>query len=254
MKRFNINELIWFIVLLILTALWTYLLLSGDIFDLVSTRMIKYSYFALAIFIIITIFQITKIFTFPTRNDISAKFVPLIFTFFVALAYIALNSTYTNSVSILLTEEQVDFNYTGNYISIGATGSSSDNYSLIKELNSDSKYIGKVISIVGYVNKNDIKDKNNKTSKLPKDSFLISRDEISCCLQDLSTISILSKETTLTTNNNISPNNHLANNLENGSWVKALGIIKYENGTPYLDLLELNLIKEPEKKYFTPGV
>ena len=109
MKRFNVNEFIWFIMLLFLTTLWTYLLLSGHIFDLVSTRMIKYSYFALAIFIILTIFQISKIISFPTRNDISSKFIPLIFTFFMALAYIALNSTYTNSVSILLTEDQVDF-------------------------------------------------------------------------------------------------------------------------------------------------
>ncbi|MGL5087825.1 MAG: hypothetical protein ACRC68_19280 [Clostridium sp.] len=268
MKRFNVNELIWFIILLCLIALWGYLLLSGDIFDLVSTRMIKYSYFAFAVFIILTIFQISKIISFPTRKDISSKFIPLIFTFFMALAYIALNSTYTNSTSILLTEEQVDFNYTGNYISIDSLGSSPNNYNIIKELNSDSIYIGKIISIVGYVNKNEPKpnikinnknesnseNKNTKTSKLPKDSFLISRDEISCCLQDLSTISILSKETTLTTNSNISPNNHLSNNLEDGSWVKALGIIKYENGTIYLDLLELNLIKEPEKKYFTPGV
>lgn len=265
MKRFNINELIWFIILLFLTCLWTYLLLSGDIFDLVSTRMIKYSYFALIIFIILTLFQISKIITFPTRNDMSSKFIPLIFTFFMAVAYIALNSTYTNSVSILLTEEEVDFNYTGSYISIDSLGSSQSNYNIIKELNSDSIYIGKVISIVGYVNKNENNTQSNaqnnysenksyKNNKLPKDSFLISRDEISCCLQDLSTISILSKETTLTTNSNISPNNHLSNNLESGSWVKALGIIKYENGTPYLDLLELNLIKEPEKKYFTPGV
>ncbi|MGL5353323.1 MAG: DUF1980 domain-containing protein [Clostridium sp.] len=268
MKRFNFNEFIWFIILFFLTALWGYLILSGDIFDLVSTRMIKYSYFAFVIFAILTIFQISKIVSFPTRNDMSSKFIPLIFTFFMALAYIALNSTYTNSVSILLTEDQVDFYYTGNYISIEQTGSSPNSYNLIKELNADSPYIGKVVSIVGYVNKsankadyengnegkNEVNNENSTKGKLPKDSFLISRDEISCCLQDLSTISILSKETTLTTNSNISPNNHLSNNLENGSWVKALGIIKYENGTPYLDLLELNLIKEPEKKYYTPGV
>lgn len=235
MRRFNLDELIWFILLLLLTALWGYLIFSGDIYGLVNPRMVKYSYFAFVVFIILTIFQLSKIITFPSRVDISNKFIPLIFTLFMSVAYIFINSSYTFSSSLLLTEDQVNFNYTGNYISI-----ENDKYNLIEDLNINSEYIGKTISIVGYIDRN---------GHLPENTFLISRDSISCCLQDLSTSGIFSKEThfnTITTPN--------TTNIKNGSWVKALGKIEYENGNAYLELIELTVIKEPEKKYYTPGV
>ncbi|MBB6713963.1 DUF1980 domain-containing protein [Clostridium gasigenes] len=237
MRRFNLDELIWFILLLLLTSLWGYLILSGSIYGLVNPRMVKYSYFAFVIFIILTIFQLSKILTFPSRIDMSNKFIPLIFTLFMAVAYISINSSYAISSSLLLTEDQVKFNYTGNYISID-NNNNNNKYHLIEDLNIDSEYIDKTISIVGYVDRN---------GHLPENIFLISRDTISCCLQDLSTISLFCKETHL--NNSIN-----TANIKNGSWVKALGKIKYENGNAYLEIIELTVIKEPEKKYYTPGV
>ena len=204
---------------------------------MVNPRMVKYSYFAFVIFIILTIFQLSKIITFPSRVDMSNKFIPLIFTLFMAVAYISINSSYTISSSLLLTEDQVNFNYTGNYISI----EKNNKYNLIEDLNIDSEYIGKTISIVGYIDRN---------GHLPENTFLISRDSISCCLQDLSTSAIFSKETHLNNSTN-TPN---TTNIKNGSWVKALGKIEYENGNAYLELIELTVIKEPEKKYYTPGV
>ncbi|MBU3130958.1 DUF1980 domain-containing protein [Clostridium gasigenes] len=238
MRRFNLDELIWFILLLLLTSLWGYLILSGSIYGLVNPRMVKYSYFAFVIFIILTIFQLSKILTFPSRIDMSNKFIPLIFTLFMAVAYISINSSYAISSSLLLTEDQVKFNYTGNYISID---NNNNKYHLIEDLNIDSEYIDKTISIVGYVDRN---------GHLPENIFLISRDTISCCLQDLSTISLFCKETHL----NNSTNTTNTANIKNGSWVKALGKIKYENGNAYLEIIELTVIKEPEKKYYTPGV
>ncbi|MBU3109026.1 TIGR03943 family putative permease subunit [Clostridium gasigenes] len=238
MRRFNLDELIWFILLLLLTSLWGYLILSGSIYGLVNPRMVKYSYFSFVIFIILTIFQLSKILTFPSRIDMSNKFIPLIFTLFMAVAYISINSSYAISSSLLLTEDQVKFNYTGNYISID---NNNNKYYLIEDLNIDSEYIDKTISIVGYIDRN---------GHLPENIFLISRDTISCCLQDLSTISLFCKETHL---NNSTTTTNTAN-IKNGSWVKALGKIEYENGNAYLEIIELTVIKEPEKKYYTPGV
>lgn len=229
MRRFNLDEFIWFILLFLLTTLWGYLIFSGAIYGLVNTSMVKYSFFAFFSFAILTVFQLSKIITFPSRVDMSNKFMPLIFTLFMAVAYIALNSISANTSSLLLSEDEVIFNYTGDYISINNNEDNDTNYSLIESLNSDSEYIGKTISLVGYI------DRNNN---LPENTFSISRDEISCCLQDLRTIGILSKE-----------NKPLP--LENGSWVKALGIIRYENGNSYLELIELSLIKEPDKKYIS---
>lgn len=231
MRRFNLDEFIWFILLFLLTTLWGYLIFSGAIYGLVNASMVKYSFFAFFAFIILTIFQLSKIITFPSRVDMSNKFIPLIFTLFMAVAYIALNSISTNTSSLLLSENEVIFNYDGDYISISnnENNDTNYNYSIIENLNSDSEYIGKTISIVGYI------DRNNN---LPENTFSISRDEISCCLQDLRTIGILSKE-----------NKPLS--IENGSWVKALGIIRYENENAYLELIELSLIKEPDKKYIS---
>lgn len=234
MRRFNLDELIWFILLLLLTTLWGYLILSGDIYGLVNPRMVKYNYFAFVIFAILTIFQLSKIITFPSRVDMSNKFIPLIFTLFMAVAYIALNSSYTLSSSFLLNEADVKFNYAGDYISIE---NDNNKHTFLKELDMTSEYIGKTISIAGYIVRND---------NLPESTLLIARDEISCCLQDLSTIGILSKETT----NDIID----TTTIETGSWVKVLGTIQYEHENAYLELIELIKIKEPEKKYYTPRV
>ena len=248
MRRFNFDEFIWFILLFLLTSLWYYLISSGAVYELINISMVKYSYFALFAFTILTIFQLSKILTYPSRIDKSSKFIPLIFTLFMAVCYFSLNSFSIYNSSILSNENEVNFNYTDDYININSnyTLNQNDNindgkatiektddnnyissYNLIDSLSSDSKYIGKTISIVGYINRND---------NFPKDTFSISRDEISCCLQDLRTFSILSKENT-------------SLNLKNGSWIKALGIIRYEDGNAYLELIELSLIKEPEKKY-----
>lgn len=248
MRRFNFDEFIWFILLFLLTSLWYYLISSGTVYELINISMVKYSYFALFSFAILTIFQLSKILTFPSRIDKSGKFIPLIFTLFMAVCYFSLNSFSIYNSSILSNENEVNFNYTDDYITINSNYSLNQNdnindtkatiektddnnyissYNLIDSLNSDSEYIGKTISIVGYINRND---------NFPKDTFSISRDEISCCLQDLRTFSILSKE-----NKSLS--------LKNGSWVKALGIIRYEDGNAYLELIEISLIKEPEKKY-----
>lgn len=234
MRRFNLNELIWFILLLLLTTLWSYLILSGDIYGLVNPRMVKYNYFAVIIFAILTIFQLSKIITFPSRVDMSNKFIPLIFTLFMSVAYIALNSGYTVNSSLLLNEDEVIFNYSGDYISIE---NDTSKYTLLKELDMTSEYIGETISIAGYIDRNE---------NFPENTFLIARDEISCCLQDLSTVGIFSKET--------SSNFMDTTKIETGSWVKVIGTIKYENGNPYLELIELITIQEPEKKYYTPGV
>lgn len=234
MRRFNLDELIWFILLLLLTTLWSYLILSGDIYALVNPRMVKYNYFAVVIFAILTIFQLSKIITFPSRIDRSNKFIPLIFTLFMSVAYLALNSGYAVNSSLLLNEDEVIFNYSGDYISIENDNSK---HTLLKELDMTSEYIGETISIAGYIDRNE---------NFPENTFLIARDEISCCLQDLITVGIFSKET--------SSNFMDTTKIETGSWVKVIGTIKYENGNPYLELIELITIQEPEKKYYTPGV
>lgn len=230
MRRFNLDELIWFILLLLLTSLWAYLIFSGAIYGLVNPRMVKYNYFAFAFFITLTIFQTMKIFTFPCRIDMSNKFIPLIFTLFMSVAYIAINSTYTNNSSILLSESEVIFEYDKPFISI-----ENDNnmHYLIKDLNIDSNYIGETISLCGYIDTNGHLDEN---------TFLISRDEISCCLQDLNTISILCKGNKI----NIKT-------IKNGTWVKAIGTLLIDSdGNSYLQVIELKEIKEPEKKYYSP--
>lgn len=238
MRRFNLDELIWFILLFLLTTLWGYLIFSGDIYGLVNPRMIKYNYFAFAFFAILTIFQLSKIITFPSRVDMSNKFIPLIFTLFMAVAYIYINSNYTSNSSLLLMENEVTFDYEGDYISIE---SDNNKHALLKDLNIDSTFIGETISIVGYIDRN---------SDLPENTFLISRNEISCCLQDLSTISILCKETTNKNSSNIIDTTAIRNN----SWVKALGIIVKEDENVYLKLMDIQEITEPEKKYYTSGI
>ncbi|MEE0728359.1 MAG: DUF1980 domain-containing protein, partial [Clostridium saudiense] len=80
MKKFNVDELIWFIILILMEVSIVFLIRSGNITNFVGVDMIKYFYLSIVIVGVFTIAQFGRIFTIKRRVEITNKFIPLTFT------------------------------------------------------------------------------------------------------------------------------------------------------------------------------
>lgn len=68
MKRFNINELFKFIIMVGFTFYFYYLVLTDKLNLFINPKMVKYIIFASIFFTILTVYQFTKVFTVKTKN------------------------------------------------------------------------------------------------------------------------------------------------------------------------------------------
>ena len=89
MKRINYDELIWFILLVILNFLMFFLIKSDEIQNFINGRMLIFFKFSVIILVLFSICQFPKIFTIPSRRYITNKFFPLIFFVIILLLYFA---------------------------------------------------------------------------------------------------------------------------------------------------------------------
>ena len=87
MKRINYDELIWFILLVILNFLMFFLIKSDEIQNFINGRMLIFFKFSVIILVLFSICQFPKIFTIPSRRYITNKFFPLIFFVIILLLY-----------------------------------------------------------------------------------------------------------------------------------------------------------------------
>ena len=85
MKKFNIDELIWFIILVLLSLSLVFLIRSGKITNFVGSDMIIYFYLSIIILSVFAIFQFGRIFTIKRRVETTNKYIPLTFTLCVGV-------------------------------------------------------------------------------------------------------------------------------------------------------------------------
>lgn len=117
MKRINYDELIWFILLVILDFLMIFLIKSDEIQNFINGRMLIFFKISVIILVLFSICQFPKIFTIPSRIYITNKFFPLILFIIILLLYFAypddkdedINDSFNDIVSIT---ENID-NYEG---------------------------------------------------------------------------------------------------------------------------------------------
>jgi len=79
-KRFNFDEFLWFIVLILLDLSIIYLVVTGKMDFYIGKKMIKYSYITIVMISIITIFQFKNVFTAKGNSNIKIKLLPIILT------------------------------------------------------------------------------------------------------------------------------------------------------------------------------
>lgn len=222
MKRFNFDELLWFIVLILLDILIVYLIISNKIDFYVGKKMIKYAYFTVIMISIISVFQLTNIFTCKGSINLKIKLIPIILALMLGGVSIKTQETFRHTelnkelkgsnIDIQsLYEYESDFNenYNKNNVSLRDKINSpqdnekksksdinvskvdkeelltinEDNAMKLEDIRKNPKsYIGKKLIIHGFVCKENYLNENQ---------FIIGRIVMTCCAADSRIVGII---------------------------------------------------------------
>lgn len=260
MKRFNINEFIWFVILVSFAYYIYELFNTGKINLYIHPKMFKYVLFSLVIFIILAIFQVKRIFTFSKTKKIKLGYIIFIIPLFLAFA---VNPDTLNA--------QVVANKGGNIVSNNMYSSeeaSEKNYeeSLETEKNTDLDIADGYNSPDGerfmetlgavYGDLDEMIDKEIELSgfiyieeSLPKESFVIGRLMLSCCAADTEIIGLLAEWDEI-------------NKFEENEWIKITGKVsstryynpynETEEVHPLIKVTKVEVIDPPKNQYVYP--
>ena len=218
MKKFNIDELIWFIILILLDLSILFLIRSGNITNFVSSDMIIYFYLSIIILSIFALFQFGRIFTIKRRVEVTNKFIPLTFTLCIGVILLYLFPLLKGNENI--NENLMLKNHTDAIII------NSDNYDILNKIaEHKDEYEGKEILFLGYIDK----------GKEGSDFTIIARQMVKCCQADKEKIQIKAKG--------------IESNLEEGQWINIYGKICFDNDF-YILVEDYMLQDEPNDIYF----
>lgn len=242
MKRFNFHELVWFLILSGFTFYFYYLFYTGKILMYIAPRMMLYVKFSMGAFLILSLYQFTKIFTVPTRKKINKSYI-LLWTTLV----IGMTSSQMELTSSIADKRGVNIN-TNRSASMGRTNEDIYDEALI-EFNDNNylerlysiegnveKYRGKRIHISGFV----FKDKG-----LKQDEFVVGRMVMTCCAADSQIVGLVSKW-------------DYSENLRTDEWVRVEGVIEsilykdpsgIEVELPAIKVEKLEKIEAPDNVY-----
>jgi putative membrane protein len=237
MKRFNMNEFVWFFILAMFTAYIYLLLATGKMTLYLHPKMVKYSAFSFVILGELTIVQFFKVFTVKTRVKFRSGymlfFMTLIFGIFFAPG--GLNSDITK-------QKGVTFVSSGNIESIAAHSHEKGqviegNEIIFNETNyihyledlgrNLDKHVGKKIKITGFVLKED---------NLSKDEFVITRMLMNCCAADSQILGLKAKYP-------------MTQSLEKDQWISVEGIVTSKDNHAVIFVQRLNKIERPDTPY-----
>ncbi|WP_160676929.1 TIGR03943 family protein [Clostridium sp. C8-1-8] len=190
MKKFNFNELLWFLTLVLSSILLMYLLKTSSISNFVHPKMDKYLIFAIAALLVIAVIQFFKIFTVPDRGGVKKDY--LIFLVAIFIIVLATNKDIgTEGISLkgikLSTRSYWDAtgDHHHHYDSIpgGTIELLGENYyCYLEDIEKNiDRYKGRQVITEGMVYKN---------SDMDKSDFIIARTVMSCCAADSQIIGI----------------------------------------------------------------
>lgn len=215
MKKFNIDEFLWFIIQFILIILMVYLKVSGKITYFISGKMMIYFSISILILVLYTLAQASKIFTVRSRNYITDKFYPIMFVIALCTVFLYIMPNYKNLKVSANNESMINENIYEGMIEV-----TNDNYEMLYDMD---EYENSVIEIVGFVYK---KNSDNEIT--------LGREVVSCCQSDKSLIQIKVKG---------------INNIKKGEWVKVIGKVNF-NDSINLECMDYEKVDEPIEIYF----
>ncbi|SKC81196.1 TIGR03943 family putative permease subunit [Maledivibacter halophilus] len=277
MRKFNINEFIWFIILVSFTYYIYQLFDTGRINIYLHPKMFKYVLFSLIIFTLLSIFQIRKIFSQNRTKKIKAGFIIFIIPLFLGFALNPdslstqilsnkgvniTNNDLNNGVAVgdeltklqqsdyyneednsdlednEVKEEFINENYFNN--KNYDTNSKKFKYTLMESYENLDEMIGQEIELSGFVYREPDSSKNR---------FVISRLLMICCAADAQVVGLLCEWDD-------------AKGLEDNQWIKITGVFdsttyynKYtneENPMALIKVTNIEHIDPPDSQYIYP--
>ncbi len=246
MKKFNLNELIWFLILLSLSLSLANLIYTKRIFSFIHPNMVKYMYFALVALIILNFFQFKKIFTIEKNEKI--KYSYLLFIILLISIPLVKTDTINSNMANLKgykyfksnNSEYFSFNSLQNIDLKGKIEVDEKNFVRTFEeiANNLDYYEGRKIVVEGFVYKN-VSFKNQQ--------FLLSRPVMNCCAADAEIYGILCDY-------------DKADELQKDSWVRVEAtlhnIISKDDeeifNSPLLKVILIEKIEKPIIEYVYP--
>jgi len=197
-RRFNFDEFLWFIVLILLDLSIIYLVFTGKIDFYIGDKMIKYIYITIVMISIITIFQFKNVFTSKGNCNIKKKLLPIVLTVILGIIsinkqetfkHIELNKELTESkvssmdMKSLYEHELDDSLIKGDNNNKEILIVNEDNPMVLEDIRMNpEKYIEMKLEIHGFV---------CKQSYLNKNQFIIGRIVLSCCAADSKAVGII---------------------------------------------------------------
>ena len=215
MKKFNMDEFLWFMIQLILIILMIYLKVSGKITYFISSKMMIYFSISIVILILYTLAQVSKIFTVRSRNYITDKFYPIMFVIALCTVFLYIMPNYKNIKASANNESMLNEKSYDGMIEV-----TNENYEMLYDID---KYDNSIIEIVGFVYK-----KNNDNE------IILGREVVSCCQSDKSLIQIKVKG---------------INNIKKGQWIRVVGKVNF-NDSINLECIDYEKVDEPIEIYF----
>ena len=198
MKRFNFDEFLWFIVLILLDISIVYLVFTGKMNFYIGKKMIKYSYITILMITILVIVQFKNVFTSKGNSNIKTKLVPIILTLILGAISIntqetfkhnelnkELNGSSTSKIDIKsLYEHELDYKSIENENNKQEILIVNENNPMILEdiRVNPKKYIGRKLEIHGFM---------CKEGYLNKNQFIIGRMIMTCCAADSKVVGII---------------------------------------------------------------
>lgn len=220
LKRFNFDEFLWFIIIILINLSLIYLMVTGKIEFYIGKKMITYVYVTIVMISIIAIFQLSNVFTPKGGNELKTKILPIILA--LILGAISLNErdmfkhaelnkeikendsqinighTHNNN---LMNQDNYNMNIKGDTLIVNE-----ENPMILEDIRiNPEKYIGKILEIHGFV---------CKESYLNKNQFIIGRIIMNCCAADSEIVGIIGQYKD-------------CEKLNENEWVSVRGTISY---------------------------
>lgn len=181
MRRFNLNEFLWTCTLVLIDCILVYGIATGNIYNILSKRLVRFSYAAVVCIAVLAIAQIPKIFTVSDRGGVRKS--NLIFLAAICIMAVGISSqakVYGSNdvVNVVLMEE--NHNHEDEAIPAGTIDMSDDKfYCYLEQMQENpDKYIGRKIKATG-----QIRFQNNQ--------YLITKSVMNCCAADVKVYGII---------------------------------------------------------------
>ena len=217
MKRFNLDQFIWFLILMFLSVILTFMLFTGKMFALIDSGRIISTSIMMIILYLLTIVQVSRIFTIPSRGGVKGGYFQYILLIFVLGVIMVIDipkvSLEMKGVRLYHTDHVEGDGHTHKHGVLGDGDTiyiNEENFhDGIEELSAHiDKYIGKKIEIEGRYYKDE----------RYKDDFIITALSMNCCIADSEYLGIL-----------VNYNKESGIKIENGSKIKIIGEISSFN-------------------------